>query len=221
VLNAPVGPNLAVAVRAGHYGWGCADTTDLKADGTLEVKVTIVDKPVDLGATDLDLALTYEPDADDYGALIGGATELLGEAFLPKATSESELVLAAMAAAAPLDQAAAFEAARMTLGWDDLASAHFGGLDKSVRERCTSWINAGLLLQAPVMKAHLAAKDGVVGVATLDVLTIGSIDAAAAGVLAASPFSWTADPDDTLILGGSWSGSPAATSAPRRSRARR
>ncbi len=200
VQNAPVGPNLAVAVRAGHYGWGCADTTDLKADGALDVKVTIVDKPIDLAATDLDLALTYKPDAADYKALIGGATELLGEAFLPKGSSESALVLAAMKLAAPLDQAPAFDAASAMLGWDAVAAAHFNGLPKSVRARCTSWIDAGLPLQAPTLTAHLTAKD--VGVATLDLLTIGSIDAAAAGVPAASTFSWTADPDDTLILGG-------------------
>ena len=89
VLDAPVGPNLAVAVRAGHYGWGCADTTDLKADGTLDVKVTIVDKPIELDATDLDLALTYEPDAADYGALIGDASALLRERVLAQGDRRS------------------------------------------------------------------------------------------------------------------------------------
>ncbi len=202
VLDAPVGPNLAVAVRAGHYGWGCADTTDLKADGTLDVKVTIVDKPIELEATDLDLALTYEPDAADYGALIGDASALLRDAFLPKGSEEAELVLAAMGEAAPGDQQALFEAARTTLGWNDLASAHFEGLETSVRERCTSWIGAGLTLQAPVIKAHLAAKPGAPGVAAVNVLAIGNVDADSAGVPASSPFSWTADPDDTLILGG-------------------
>jgi hypothetical protein len=206
VLNAPVGPNLAVAVRAGHYGWGCADTTDLKADGTLDVKVTIVDKPIDLESTDLDLALTYTPDAAAYGPLIDGASALLREAFLPKGAPEGELVLGAMGAALPLDQAALFEAARATLGWNQLAAAHFEGLETSVGDRCASWINAGLPLQAPLIKAHLAAKSGAPGVAAVKVLTIGSVTADAAGVPAASPFSWTADPDDTLILGGivSW-----------------
>jgi hypothetical protein len=201
VLNAPVGPNLAVAVRAGHYGWGCADTTDLKADGTLDVKVTIVDKPIELDATDLDLSLTYQPDAADYGALIGGASELLRNAFLPKG-SEAELLLEAMGEATPSGQEALFEAARTTLGWNEVTTQHFDGLENSLRERCTSWINAGLPLQAPVIKAHLAGKAGAPGVAAVNVLSIGSVDADAAGVPAASPFSWTADADDTLILGG-------------------
>ncbi len=202
VLNAPVGPNLAVAVRAGHYGWGCADTTNLTADGTLEVKVTIVDKPIDLAATDLDLALTYEPDAVGYAALIHGASALLREAFLPKGAPEAEIVLAAMGQAAPGDQAAMFEAARAALGWNSLAAAHFEGLETSVRDRCGIWIGAGLPLQAHTIQAHLAAKSGAPGVAAVNVLTIGSVDAGSAGVPAASPFSWTANPDDTLILGG-------------------
>ena len=202
VLNAAVGPNLAVAVRAGHYGWGCADTTDLKADGTLEVKVTIVDKPIDLVATDLDLALTYEPDVADYGALVGEASGLFREAFLPAGSSEAELVLAAMGAATTSDEAPLFEAARASLGWNDLATQHFAGLATSVGDRCTKWIAAGVALQPPVIQAHLAAKPDAPGAAMVNVLTIGNVDAASAGVPAASPFAWTADPDDTLILGG-------------------
>ena len=202
VLNAPVGPNLAVAVRAGHYGWGCADTTSLKADGTLDVKVTIVDKPIDLDATDLDLALTYEPDIADYSALISEASGLLREAFLPKGIAESELVLAAMGQATSSEETAMFEAARAALGWDDLAAQHLATLTPSLGERCTKWIAAGLPLQAPVIKAHLAAKPDSPGAAVVNILTIGSVDAASAGVPAASPFTWTVDPDDTLILGG-------------------
>ncbi len=202
VPNAPVGPNLAVAVRAGHYAWGCADTTDLKADGTLDVKVTIVDKAIDLGATNLDLALAYQPDAEGYGALIGDATELLRDAFLPLDLTEADTLLAAMEGAAPADQALAFAKARAAQGWDALSSAHFAALPTSLRERSTTWIAAGLLGQAPQINAHLSAKDGSPGTAELRVLTIGSVDAALAGVPTTSLFSWTADPDDTLILGG-------------------
>lgn len=202
VLHAPVGPNLAIAVRAGHYAWGCADTTDLKADGTLDVKVTIVDRPIDLGAADLDLSLTYQPDAGDYGALLAGATHLLRDTFLPEGSAEAGLVLAAMGAAAPTAQASAFSAARSLQGWDALASTHFAGLGKSLRERTTSWIASGLSLQAPTIKAHLGAKADAPGVANLQVASIGGIDAAAAGVPAGSPFAWTSEPNDTLILGG-------------------
>lgn len=202
VPHAPAGPNLAVAVRAGHYMWGCADTIDLKADGTLDVKVTVVDRPIDLGATDLDLAFTYEPDAGDYGALIGGATHLLRDTFLPGGAAEAGLLLAAMGTAAPLAQATALSAARASQGWDALASAHFATLDKSLRERTKSWIAAGLPLQAPTIEAHLGARADAPGVAELHVVTIGSVDATAAGVPPVSPFSWTSDPDDTLLLGG-------------------
>jgi hypothetical protein len=202
VPHAPVGPNLAVAVRAGHYAWGCADTSDLTADGTLDIKVTLVDKPIDLGATDLDLTLGYPTDAADYADLISGVTHLFRSAFLPDGAVEAGLVLTAMGAAAPLDQTTAFTAARAAQGWDALASAHFAALDQSLRDRASSWIAAGLPLQASTIVAHLGAKAGSPGVAELHVLTIGGIDGAAAGVPPAIPLSWTSDPDDTLILGG-------------------
>lgn len=202
VLHAPVGPNLAVAVRAGHYAWGCADTSDLKADGSLDIKVTLVDKPIDVGATDLDLTLTYQPDAADYGALISGTTQLFRNAFLPDGATEAGLVLSAMGSAAPLDRTTAFAAARTAHGWDALASTHFAALDKPLRERVTSWITAGIPLEASTIEAHLGAKAGSPGTAELHVLTIGNVDSAAAGVPPAIPLSWTSDPDDTLILGG-------------------
>ena len=202
VLHAPVGPNLAVVVRAGHYAWGCADTSELKADGTLDIKVTLVDKPIDVGATDLDLTLTYQPDAADYGALLDSTTHLFRDAFLPDGATEAGLVLTAMGGATPLEQTAAFTAARLAKGWDALASAHFAALDKSLRDCTTGWIAAELPLQAPKIEAHLGAKAGSPGVAELHVTTLGSIDGAAAGVPPAIPLSWTSDPDDTLILGG-------------------
>src|SRR5262249_34936452 len=36
IKGAPVGPNLAVTLRAGHYMWGCSDATGLKANDTLD-----------------------------------------------------------------------------------------------------------------------------------------------------------------------------------------
>ncbi len=217
VLHAPVGPNLAVVVRAGHYAWGCADTSELKADGTLDIKVTLVDKPIDVGATDLDLTLTYQPDASDYGALLDSTTHLFRNAFLPDGAAEAGLVLTAMGEPRPSIRPPPSPRRAWRRGWDALASAHFAALDKSLRDRTTGWIAAELPLQAPKIEAHLGAKAGKPGVAELHVTTLGSIDGAAAGVPPAIPLSWTSDPDDTLILGGSSSGSLAASSAARRS----
>ncbi|MEO7327128.1 MAG: hypothetical protein ABI193_01030, partial [Minicystis sp.] len=61
VDNAPVGPNLAVTIRAGHYAWGCADVSTLAPGSTLDVKVTVFDKPIVLAATNLDLKLSFAP----------------------------------------------------------------------------------------------------------------------------------------------------------------
>ena len=52
VHDAPVGPILSVTVRAGHYAWGCTTTSGLIANETKTVKVNVIDKPLDLKATD-------------------------------------------------------------------------------------------------------------------------------------------------------------------------
>src|SRR5262245_1957342 len=93
VKGAPVGPNLAVAVRSSKYMWGCADAADLKPDATLDVPVTIVDKPIDLAATNLILNLEYNPDPVNYDALLDGGGFLLGEVFAPTGLKEHALVL--------------------------------------------------------------------------------------------------------------------------------
>src|SRR6185436_10831536 len=39
IQSVPVGPKLAVTVRAGHFAWGCADAHDIAAGASTEVKI--------------------------------------------------------------------------------------------------------------------------------------------------------------------------------------
>jgi hypothetical protein len=198
--GAPVGPVLVVTVRSSEYVWGCAETAELKPDSTIDVKVTVVDKPIDLGSTDLDLTIEFEPDPTEYQALITTAKSLLVEGFTPAGASESSLLLDAMGKLAPIP--GAFDTQRMAGSWDTITTKHLEGLSVPLRDRILTYAGAGVPLGAHEITANLKAKAGEPGGATVAVTKFTGIDAGAAGFLPTNAFSWTAEPDDRLILNG-------------------
>jgi hypothetical protein len=200
VSGAPVGPVLVVAVRSGEYAWGCTETAELKPNTTLDVKVTVVDKPINLGSTNLDLTLAFEPSPTEYQALLKDATELLGEAFTPTGAKESTLLLDAMAKLAV--NGAAFNAQRAAGSWDTVTALHLSALGASLRDRIAAYAALGVPLGAPQITANLKAEAGQPSSAIIAVTTFAGIDAGAAGIPPANPFLWTAEPDDSLILNG-------------------
>jgi hypothetical protein len=201
IKSAPVGPNLAVAIRAGRAMWGCADVADLAAGDVREVVVAVKDGPLDLGATDLDLSLTFEPDGT-VGALFAGVTERMLDAFLPEG-GEAGALLDAMQLAAPMDQADTFAEHRMMMGWDMQTETHLAGLPMGLREVCEGWAAAALPAGPFQITARLSGISDVPGKAWLEMEKIGPVVAEDAGVpKAAHQMSWTADPGDLLRLTG-------------------
>ncbi len=202
IEDAPVGPSLAVTLRAGHYAWGCADVVALTPGSTLDVKVTIFDKPIVLAATNLDLHLEFAPSPDEFQKLVDNASYLLREGFAPSALDESTVLLDGMTLALPPAQVEPFIQQRLAQGWDELAADHFASLDTTLRDRIAFWASDGLPLPAMSLTGNLHAKPGEDGLALLTVGSIAGISAEAAGISDKSPFTWTADPSDALILKG-------------------
>ena len=201
IRSAPVGPNLAVALRAGRAGWGCADVTDLEAGKTRAIEVPVKDGPVDLAATALDLTMTFTPTAD-VGAILAATTSRVVDAMLPDG-GEAVALLDAMEAALPPDQQAAFAEQRDLVGWNDTAIQHFGALPAPVREACRGWAEADLAARPPEITAELRGIGEVPGKAWLQVITLGGLPADDAGVPpTAHQSSWSAEPGDRLRLDG-------------------
>lgn len=198
--GAPVGPVLVVTVRASEYAWGCAETAELKPDSSIDVKVTVVDKPIALGSTDLDLTIEFEPDAATYPDLITNAQILLVDAFTPPGKPEAGLLLDAMGKLAPIP--AAFAARRSDGNWDTVTAQHLDAQGAPLRARIDAYATAGVPLGAHEITANLKAKPGEPGSAALAVTLFTGIDAGAAGFPPTNTFSWTAEPDDRLILSG-------------------
>jgi hypothetical protein len=201
IQSVPVGPKLAITVRAGHFAWGCADAHNITAGVTTKVKIHVVDVPVALDQTSLDVALDYAPDAAAYTPIVDGARATFLDAFFPAGSKESALLLLdTMASLAP--DPAAFAKERDAAGWDTLAATHFQSLPAPLRSRMDEWLDLGLGASTPQITGHLSAIPGVQGEALFQVTELGGIDAAAAGVPADHVVQWSSQPGDKVLLNG-------------------
>jgi hypothetical protein len=208
IENAPVGPTLAVVVRAGHYVWGCKDETHLVASKALDVEVEAVNVPMNLAATELAVSLSFEPeDPQAYQALVSEAAGVLAEAAFPTQTTEVATLLDTIASLAGND-APAYESARSAGSFDETAAAHWAANSLSLRATVGAWALAGLPISGALTGALLGDETST-GKATLTLDTIGGLDAAAAGSADDNQVTWTADPDDTVHLGGLVTFAPA------------
>ncbi len=200
VSGAPVGPSLAVAVRAGQAMWGCTDAAALAANQTTQIKVNVVDRPIDLTTTELDLSFAYAPDPAAYGAILDATCDRLAEAAFP-AGAEAAAILDGMAAALQGADVEAFAKERASAGWDDALELALGPAGTAIRQWVTTLAKAGLAAQSPSFTAHLSAVPGAIGHAIFELRRLGDVDAAAAGVPAAHLVSFAAAADDTVQLG--------------------
>jgi len=201
ITSAPVGPNLAVAIRAGRAMWGCVNVPDLAAGKEREVEVAVKDGPIDLPATSLDLSLAFTPTAG-VSALLEATTTRLVDAFLPE-NDEAAALLDAMAMAVPSDMAEEFAEQRAQMDWDGLTANHLEAAGQPLREVCRGWTAAGLAALPAEITGQIQGIADVPGKAWLEVTALGGVSAEDAGVPpTAHQMSWSADPGDVLRLTG-------------------
>jgi hypothetical protein len=209
VENAPVGPSLAVALRAGHAAWGCTNQQLTAAGGSVSVKVTVLDKPLALEATDLDVTFGYAPDPLPYQAILAGAVDKLKQAVASASDSEATDLLDAMAEAAPPSDADLFASARAEGQWDAALESAFAEHDVRLRKTVAGWIELGLASELPIMSGRLTATSATEpGQARLKLTMLGSVKAARAGVPAQQAVAWTTQPGDVVLLSGTVPWSP-------------
>lgn len=198
VSGAPVGPTLAVTLRAGHFAWGCLDVANLSAGASLEVDVPVNDKPLDLGASKLDLRFDFQPDGEAYGKLLEQARELLAEAVVPNGDQTAAL-LDAMQARAP--SPGEFAKARAAQSWDGVVGQSLGGSQVDLANKVRGWATAGLIGQAPALWAHLDGHAGKSG-PTISVVTFAGVSVADAGIPSSLAVTFGAEADDSVTLSG-------------------
>lgn len=200
VQSVPVGPKLAVAVRAGHYAWGCADAYNIDAGASTKIKVHVVDVPAALDQTHLNVSLTTSSQWQKSSGVMKNALAEFNAGFTSPMQTEAMALLGVMQlfAADPL----AFATARYDLGWDAVAEAHFAGLEKSLAAQMYTWTDAGLAADTPALQGRLQAIEDAPGKALFLMDSIGGLNADAAGAPEAHIVSWKSAPNDNVFLNG-------------------
>jgi hypothetical protein len=206
VSSVPIGPVLAVGLRSGKLVAGCVTVTH---DGVMtqeDVVVTVVDQPLVLAATRMDLALQFSVEPGAFAELLGlGVQAVKNEAF-PEGEPMAELILGDLATALPAPAAAELTAALAEPG--DIAgqvTAANQGFDP--REACAA-LEAPAAAEAlakletgATIMGTLAGVDGAPDAATFEV---DSFLGLAGGIAAPGelPFGWYEQGGDFLVISG-------------------
>lgn len=202
--DVPVGPVLAVTLRTGHFAGGCIDVQKLVAGVVNPVSVPVIDRPIQLADTDLDVRLGL--DADGWQKSLSDDLTPTTQAMLDGASDDIEALLDAMReSASDADQASAFETARQSYNWDSVLSTALGVSTPPamLRSQVKAWMSSGIAsLTAPdTFQGHLLATGQAPGKAELDLERVGGVDPADAGFPVQNLVSWSADANDTVALG--------------------
>ncbi len=224
LANVPVGAPVAVTVRAGHFAVGCTDVTDLKANQVNPVAVDVYDLPLRLD-TPFSVELTASSVAPSWRDTLAPVLDLeaVKAAVLGQAQNDAGALLDAMQKLAPVPEPSttikAFATARNDGNWDaQLAyppTPPVGTVYKAVTDTA---------LRTPIERWLGRAPDRIDATASL-VARIEPTDpgsarmtpSALAGVsgtdadhgLGSATVAWSADPDDTLLLGARLTWTPA------------
>ena len=205
IHDVPVGPSVAVTLRAEHYAWGCADVSDLVPHQTVDVRVDVLDQPVALDKTDLSFTLGFVADPASTAALAASVGDDVGSAIF--GDDDATFLLDAMQAAAPGDFAAARGA-----GWDAITATYLtdGGVD--FRALVSAWAADGMLELPPTLTAHLRSDAALAasGKATLTLDSLGTLTPHALGLPTTTSASWTSQAMDLVQLGSTMSFRPSA-----------
>jgi hypothetical protein len=201
LAKVPIGVDLAVTLRAGHYIGGCADQSALTETDGNQVLVYASDRPVNLDATVLGLEFGPTAPKPALSKLMSAAVSSAESALSGGATSDVAALLDAMQDATLAASRDAFSAARTLHTWDAALTTAFGiGASTRLRDPADRWLGAGLVrfYAADTFSGQLGS---VAGGALLTLTAVAQIPATSAGFPASFPTTWSADSSDTLLLG--------------------
>jgi hypothetical protein len=210
IANVPVGPRLAILIRAAEYAWGCANLQAALEGETNTVQVTVTDVPMHLStqALDLNLALSSRADWTPLFELpIGSALD----ATLDGAADDVEALLDAMQAALGSAARSEFSDMREASGWDVQLRAALGAATAatSVRAPLERWMRAGLaeMKLDPAFETRLSADASDDPKLTLEESFGFEAESVHTSVVGSPRFS--ADARDSVLLGADLELDPA------------
>jgi len=199
--NVPVGVDLAVTVRAGHYIGGCLNVPALSEGDGNQVLVYASDRPLNLSATDLSLSLGATPPHLAFDKLLMASADLAESALLGGAKNDVAALLDGMRDATSALNRQAFNVARTQNGWDSALDSAFGkSAARRMRDPAQRWLAAGLLaLDTPnALVGQLRALGSGVSLTPRAVAATTPSNAGFPGLFVGT---WSAESNDTVLLG--------------------
>ncbi|MEZ4225016.1 MAG: hypothetical protein R3B13_28945 [Polyangiaceae bacterium] len=200
----PVGPSLAVTLRAGGYLSGCKDVSELAAATETKLNVTVTDVPLHTEETDLYLTLSLGEPSTPWKNLLGLTQQSIENELGGPSGDDVSNLLGAMASELDPADAAAFDALRNSEAWDAaLYKALGAGATSALRDRAEAWLSQGLqsftgtMVSGRLVSAGASAPDQ----AFVELDYFGGVSAEQAGLPAQTQATWSADPGDTVLLG--------------------
>lgn len=200
----PVGVNLAVTVRAGHYIGGCVNQGALSEGDGNQVLVYASDRPLNFASTNLSLSLGATDAHPAFDKLLSASATTAAGSLLGDATSDIAALLDGMREASAESDRDAFETARSENAWDVALENAYGSKSaaRCLRDPVQRWLTAGLAaLDAPDAFSGKLEPLGGGAVATFWPSFVGGASPDVAGLPAYFPVLWSADSNDTVQLG--------------------
>ncbi|HET7545045.1 MAG TPA: hypothetical protein VFK05_34500 [Polyangiaceae bacterium] len=197
----PVGVELAITVRAGHYIGGCVNQPALSEVEGNQVLVYASDRPLNLSASALVLSFGASDAHPAFDKLLQTSASVAENALLGTAKSDIAALLDGMREATPASNRDAFDAARSGRDWDAVLDGAFGkSAARRLRDPAQRWLNAGLsALNAPDALVGKLSSVGS-GVAAFSPTAVGSATPDDSGLPGFFPVNWSADSNDIVQL---------------------
>jgi hypothetical protein len=206
IEGVPAGVPVAFVLRSGHFVSGCSSVEMLPAgpqSPPLRVRVTVLDRPIDLTQNRLDIAFDLPPADPAWTALFDGARVGIDQALLGASTDDPQALLDAMRLALDPTKREALDQARAAEGWSKLVTTHFGtGAPSRVRDTIGNWLSGGQVAFAAathLLQGSLDPIDSKSGELTLN--GVAGLTPAQAGASTPALMTWNADANDNLVLG--------------------
>jgi hypothetical protein len=213
----PVGRPVALTVRAGHFATGCTDASDLKLNLVNRVTVEVYDLPLRLdGSFSVVLgADSVAPSWTDTLAAVLDVAAVDSAVLGSDAADDRYALLDAMQELAPLPDTSSntkdFATARRDGSWDQqlaypptppVGTVYKTMGETAIRNEINAWLTQGLASMASGCTLTAVLDPAGTGSARLTPTSFAGVSGTAdKHGLGPADASWSADPDDTLLLG--------------------
>jgi hypothetical protein len=211
LTEVPAGTRLAITLRSGHFVGGCASVEQVPPgpiDEPQIVRVTVLDRPIDLSASPLAVTFDLAGSATSWNDLLETTHQAVLLAFRGTSVDDVDAVLDAMreASGPSLQQ---FETARSAENWDAALRSYWGANAASkLRDASAAWFAAGRQSFSDADHLFTGTFTPIVQPtspldqrsADFTLLSVAGLDGSKVGFVDRAQVSWSA-PDDTLVLG--------------------